>query len=291
MEVSLVRGDPSTGELDALAIKDITTRKETEEGFTRLQEQIRRRLERELEETRVVPGGGASADVELPGGDVSLALPNARGPDWFGWFHEPAAKGLTVYAGEITTEVRGAASLLSSVLSSGGYESDYTHGLLLGDSRYSPERQMRNLAEVINRIVMQEGRGELTMGIVFAHIDMTSGNAIVAAAGRRARALLKSGSGVKEVGAGGSKLGAGADFQLELSPFALAAGDVLLLYGDGLVDTVTPDGSMLRLAELKKVLVQRQSASEIVDDVVARARAVWKDPPSTHPVLVFQWRP
>jgi ammonium transporter len=289
MEASLARGE--NGEPDTLSLKDITARKETEEGLTRLQDQIRRRLERELEETNVVPGGGASADVELPGGDVSLALPNPKGPDWFGWFHEPAARSLTVYAGEVTAEVRGAASLLSSVLSTGGYEADYTHGLLLGDARYSPERQVRNLAEVTNRIVMQEGRGELTMTIAFAHVDLATGQMIYASAGRRARGLLKTGRVVKEIGGGGSKLGVAADVEAEITTVALGAGDVLLLYGDGVTDTVTPDGSILKLAELKKVLLARASASEICDEVVARARAVWKDPPSTHPVLVFQWRP
>jgi ammonium transporter len=292
MEVQLVAADGD--EPETLAIKDITARKENEEGLLRLTDQIRRRLERELEETRVLPGGGASADVELPGGDVSLALPPQRAgsSDWFGWFHDQETRAVTVYGGEVVAEVRGAAALLGSVLTGGGYEADYTHGLYLGDARYSPERQVRNLAEVFNRIVLAEGRGELTMSMSFAHVDLGSGTLIFVNAGRRTRALLKTGRVVKELGGGGGKLGVAADLELDVVQLALGPGDVLLLLGDGLCDTVTPDGSILRVAELKKTLLARSSASEICDEVVARARAVWKDPQGqSHPVLVFRWRP
>jgi len=296
LEVSVAPGPE--GEPEIFSLKDITTRKESEEGLTRLMDQIRRRLDRELSETRVVVGGGPSsapgADEELPGGDVSLALPSAKGPEWFGWFHEPSGKALTIYAGETVDEARGgAAALLSSVLSSQGYESatDYTHGLLLGDPRYGAERQVSNLAEVLNRIVRQEGRGELSMSMSFAHVDLATGAGVFVNAGRRTRALLKAGRLIKELGGGGDKLGVGADLHLEITPLSLGPGDVLLFFGDGLVDTVTPDGSLLKLGELKKALLGRGTASEICDDLTARARAVWRDPPSTHPVLVFQWRP
>jgi ammonium transporter len=296
LEVSVTAGPE--GEPEIFSLKDITARKESEESLTRLTDQIRRRLDRELSATRLVAGGGPSsapgADEELPGGDVSLALPAARGPEWFGWFHQPAQKALTIYAGEIADEARGgAASLLSSVLSTPGYDSaaDYTHGLLLGDARYGAERQLRNLAEVLNRIVRQEGRGELSMSMSFAHIDLATGAGLFLDAGRRTRALLKAGRLVKELGGAGDKLGAGGDLHFAVTPLSLGPGDVLLFVGEGLVDTLTPDGSLLKLGELKKVLLGRGTASEICDDITARARAVWRDPPSTHPVLVFQWRP
>jgi ammonium transporter len=283
MEVSL------GAESGSLLIEDISARKESEAALTRATEAIRRRLEHELEESRVTASYAQSGERELPGGDLALLVP--PGADWFGAYHDGDGRAIILYGGDVVAQATSTSALLSSALLGGAYEAEYTHGLLLGDSRYPPERQLRNLADVLNRIVSREGRGEVTLEMTFVHIDIASGNAVVLNAGRKAPTLLKSGRTIRELGGGGTALGYAGDPQLAHSQLALGPGDVLVLTGEGLVETISPDGSVLRTADLKKRILTKQTPHEVLGEVLACARAVWKDTHDRHAVLAFRWKP
>jgi ammonium transporter len=282
MEVSL-GADAGT-----ISVKDVTARKETEDWLTRVRDQIAGRLQRELGETPVEALQSRSGERALPGGELALLLP--AGADWFGAFYDARGRGVTLYAGEVEAQASATAALLSSVLAAGGASPTYTHGLLLGDRRHPAERQLRNLAEVMNRIVVQEGKGELLLAMSFAHVDLGTGEATFVGAGRRAPALVKGGRTVREIGAGGRPLGQASDPELQVARATLGPGDCIVLCADGLVETYSPDGSVLRAAELRRLILARAGAREIRDDIAARARAVWKGH-DQHAVLVLEWRP
>jgi hypothetical protein len=111
-------------------------------------------------------------------------------------------------------------------------------------------------------------------------------------AGRRTRALLKAGRLFKELGGGGDKLGVGADLHLEITPLSLGPETCLLFFGD----VSGGHGHARRQpAQARRAEERPSSAAEPpVRSAMTSPRepsAVWRDPPSTHPVLVFQWRP
>lgn len=285
MEVSL-------GEAGAVVAKDITARKENEAGWARATEAIHRSLARELEETKISAGYASTGEQELAGGDLALLVP--AGADWFGAYYDAEARAITLYGGDLVTQTSSTSALLSSVFAGTGYLAnapDDTHGLLLGDRRYPPERQVRNLADVLNRIVSREGRGEVILDMTFVHIDLGTGNAIVVNAGRTAPTLLKSGRTIRDIGGGGNPLGYAGDSELQITPFSLGPGDVVVLCGAGMVETISPDGSILRTAELKRRILARQTPRDVLAEVATLSRVVWRGTHDLFPILVFSWKP
>lgn len=276
-------GEGGSGQL---VIKDITARKEAEVGLAHAEQQARRRIDRELAEAPIVRRLTRTGVLEIPGGDVALLTPS--GADWFGALQSSHA--VTLYAGEILGQSSSTAALLSSVLASVGPTSDYTHGLLLGDSRHAPERQARNFVEVLNRIVVQEGRGELRLALSVVHITLATGALVAINAGRRTSALVKNGRTVRELGGDGQPLGESTDPELALLHHALAPDDCLVFVGAGLVDSYSPDGSVLQAKELRRLISSRTSATEIRDEIAQRARVVWRATHDRYPFMVFRKR-
>ena len=289
MEVSLGSdAEPGGG---SIVVRDITARKESEAGFTHTTEAIKRRLGLELEESRITAGFAATGEHSIPGGDLALLAP--PGTDWFGAYHDGDGHAVTLYGGDLVTQVSSTSALLSSVLAGGGYipGAEDTHGLLLGDGRYPPERQLRNLADVLNRIVSRQGRGEVLLAMTFIHLDLGTGHVTIVNAGRRAPTLLKSGRTVRDIGGGGHALGYAGDAEIQVSALSLAPGDLLVLCGEGMVDTISPDGTMLRAADLKKRILGRQTARDVLGEIATQSAIVWRGAHDRHPVLTFSWKP
>src|SRR5262249_35952865 len=123
------------------------------------------------------------------------------------------------------------------------------------------------------------------------HIDLGTGDVMVLNAGRRTPTLVRSGRTVRELGGGGQALGFSSETSVQVARMALGPGDCVVLCADGMVETYGPDGSVLRAAELKKLLVAGTAPAEMRDDIAARARSVWKGMTDQHAVLVFKWKP
>jgi serine phosphatase RsbU (regulator of sigma subunit) len=150
---------------------------------------------------------------------------------------------------------------------------------------------VRNLADVLNRIVSREGRGEVILDMTFVHIDLGTGNAIVVNAGRTAPTLVKSGRTIRDIGGGGNPLGYAGDSELQITPFSLGPGDVVVLCGAGMVETISPDGSILRTSELKRRILARQTPRDVLSEVATLSRVVWRGTHDLFPILVFGWKP
>jgi hypothetical protein len=284
MEVTL-GGD---GEAGSIAVRDITARKSSEVGFKRATDAIRRRLERELQESRVKVGYAATGEYSMPGADLALLVP--PGTDWFGAFHD-GGNGVTLFAGDHVAQGGSTAALLSTVFTGGqSVRPEEAQGLLLGDARYPPERQLHNLADVLNRIVAREGRGEVLLAMTLVHVDLGTGNAVALNAGRQSPTLLRSGRSVRDLGSGGAPLGYALDTDVAVSSFALGAGDVLVMTGAGLIDAYSPDGSVLRIADLKKRILARNTAHALLTEIATLSRVVWKAAHDQHPILVLRYR-
>jgi ammonia channel protein AmtB len=253
-----------------LSLRDITVRKATEEGLNRMEAELRRRLEGEIAESHVAP----ELPAELTG--CEMAVQRARGgADWFEMFYGED-ESLTIVVGSIIDE-RTNASLLSQVADDDYGGAAYTHGLLLGNASYPPERQLRNLAEVINRIVLETGKGEILLAMTFVNILPSSGDITYLNAGNEDPPYVKSGSRVKALSGGGSPLGSSDTPNFTLHRAKMAPEEVLLVYTSGVLASFGADGRAFSSRELKRVLSAGENADLLRDEIVLHSKLAARD--------------
>lgn len=105
--------------------------------------------------------------------------------------------------------------------------------------------------------------------------------------------LLLSGETVRRLGCGGPVLGLLADTAYEEEKISLAAGDVVLLYTDGLVERTSPEGEEwgeARLIRAAQAEVEHQKSEGIVQRIVDAVTAFARDtvPPDDTTLLVLR---
>jgi PAS domain S-box-containing protein len=306
MEASFNYVSVGEDEIYTATIRDVTQRKETEAELNRAQAEIRRRMELELEDAKAVqkallPPPGA--ETQFPNCEIARHYQSASetGGDWYGLYYTPDLQSLTIYMGDVTGHGLPSA-LLSGVVCGAVYSSEFTHGILgARDPRTAgvhavAEKQLRNLADVVNRIVLQTGKGELLMTMAFMTVNLRTGQIAFLNAGHNMPYVVKNGSEVPAVSnlvSRGSRLGESPRPEFEVVHAKLDPGDVVVLYTDGLVENQGPDGRVFSVREMKQVLGTRRTATEIRDELVSRARGVWGNQPlaDDHSLLVFRWTP
>jgi ammonia channel protein AmtB len=256
------------------------------EGLSPAQVEIQDRLARELADTHLVPSRDLPADALLPGGEVAARV--SPRTQWFGYYYDPKQETITIYVGEVLAE-GGAASLLSAIAGS-SYGSDYTHGLLLGNPRYPVDRQLRNLAEVLNRIVLSTGKGEISIGMSFLHVQLGTGEAMFLSAGHRSPILVKSGGKLRELEGGGKTLGLSTDPDFLLRPLTLSNGDVVVAWSAGMIDTFGDSGEAFSFRELRKLVSAHEDTRGLRDAILGRAVEVFGEDEGQS-ALVFRYVP
>jgi PAS domain S-box-containing protein len=289
-------------EIYTATIRDITQRKETEAELFRAQAEIRRRLEQELEDAKAVQKALLPVESQFPGCEIARHYQAASetGGDWYGYYYHPDLQAITFYMGDVTGHGLPSA-LMSGVVCGAVYSSEYTHGLFnagAAAARVPSDRQLRNIADVVNRIVLQTGKGELLMTMAFMHVNLRTGQVAFLNAGHNMPYLVRSpapgeGPSVTNLVARGSRLGETARPEFDVVHAKIDPGDVIVLYTDGLVENQGPDGRVFSVRDMKQVLSSRRTAAEIRDELVARALGVWGDRPlaDDHSILVFRWTP
>jgi ammonium transporter len=284
-------------EIYTATMRDITQRKETEAELFRAQAEIRRRLEQELEDAKVVQKALLPSESQFPGCEIARHYQAATetGGDWYGYSYSPETQSITFYMGDVTGHGLPSA-LLSGVVCGAVYSSEYTHGLFSA-TRLPSDKQLRNLADVVNRIVLQTGKGELMMTMAFIYVNLRTGQLAFLNAGHNMPYLVKNGgaetAAVSNLVARGSRLGESSRPEFDVVHARLEPGDVIVLYTDGLVENQGKDGKVFSVREMKQVLQSKKGVTDIRDELVARAKSVWGDEPAAddHSVLVFRWTP
>jgi ammonia channel protein AmtB len=256
------------------------------EGLSHAQIEIQDRLARELADTQMVPSRDLPADALLPGGEVAARVSAAT--PWFGYYYDPKGETVTFYAGEVLAE-GGAASLLSAIAGS-SYGSDYTHGLLLGNPKYPIDRQLRNLAEVLNRIVLQTGKGEIHIGMSFLHVQLGNGEAVFLSAGARTPLLVKSVGKLRELEGSGTALGVSTDPDFAMQTLTLIPGDIVVAWSAGMIDTFGDAGEAFSMRDLKKLVGAHEDTRALRDAMLAKATDVLGDEEESS-ALVFRFVP
>jgi sigma-B regulation protein RsbU (phosphoserine phosphatase) len=127
----------------------------------------------------------------------------------------------------------------------------------------------------VNLMLKRTSAPRMHMTLVVVVLDRRERSVVVATAGHPPLLLRREGGGVEEVGSGSFPLGAIASARYREDRIALAPGDVLLLYSDGLVETIDERGDQYGWDRLKGILSDLDglpNAKEIRDLIL---RDVW----------------
>ncbi len=120
----------------------------------------------------------------------------------------------------------------------------------------------------VNELFCGQSGSAVTASLLFASIDTKSGAVDFVNAGHKLPYVLKADGNIERVEASyGSLLGIDVDACFEADSFALAPGDALFLYTDGMTRVQNHQGRQFSIERLEEVLIEAadDSASELVD--------------------------
>jgi sigma-B regulation protein RsbU (phosphoserine phosphatase) len=226
----------------------------------------RLRMKQELEYAREIQLSMLPRSApQVPWLDVAaLSLPaNEVGGDYYDYF-QLDEQHLCVVVGDVTGHGVASGLILSGVRA----------GLnLLQDEMVAPEA----ILERVNRMLVRTAAPRMLMTLGVTVFSAAQRRAIVATAAHPPALHLRAADGaLVEVGRGSLPLGAREDTTYASDPVDLAAGDLLLLYSDGLVEAVNAIGEQFGWERLEKLLVEigrEGSAAQVRDRVL---REVWE---------------
>ncbi|HSN54854.1 MAG TPA: PP2C family protein-serine/threonine phosphatase [Candidatus Sulfomarinibacteraceae bacterium] len=193
---------------------------------------------------------------------AALSLPATEvGGDYYDYFILDRDR-LAVVVGDVTGHGVASGLVLSGVRSSLN---------LLHDEMARPGAVL----DRVNLMLKRTSAPRMHMTLAVALLDRISGTAVVATAGHPPALIRRRGGTVEEVGSGAFPLGAMEDARYVENRVEIGPGDVLLLYSDGLVETMDPTGDQFgweRLTALLEGLGEGLSAAQVREAVL---REVW----------------
>lgn len=193
---------------------------------------------------------------------AALSLPATEvGGDYYDYFDLGSGQ-LAMVVGDVTGHGVASGLVLSGVRSSLN---------LLREEMARPSAVLRRVNLMLKRT--SAPRMHMTLAVVV--LDHHEGSAVVSTAGHPPVLVRRSGGRVDEVGTGSFPLGAMAGADYRENRVELADGDVVVLYSDGLVESINPMGDQFGWDRLKRVLEEIDdfdTANEIRDSIL---REVW----------------
>jgi hypothetical protein len=193
---------------------------------------------------------------------AALSLPATEvGGDYYDYF-EFGSDRLAMVVGDVTGHGVASGLVLSGVRSSLN---------LLRDEMGRPSAVL----DRVNLMLKRTSAPRMHMTLAVVVLDRKDCTTTVATAGHPPVLLRRAGGEVQEVGLGSFPLGAIESAHYGEDRIMLAPGDVLLLYSDGLVETIDRDGDQFGWDRLKRILKDLDgfpSANEIRDLIL---REVW----------------
>ena len=181
------------------------------------------------------------------------------GGDYYHCFPLSADRYLTVIA-DVMGKGTGAALLTASL-----------HAYLQSHNRDGLE--LRQLMEQINQSIHELCEGRIFVTLFAVIIDRQTGTIEYCNAGHNP-ALLVTGSGTSLLNEGGPLMGFMPDSGYQTAALEMNPGDLLLLYTDGLTETENPEGDMMGMEGLTRVLtgIRSEAPSEIMRELLQEIR-------------------
>ncbi|WP_281254740.1 PP2C family protein-serine/threonine phosphatase [Rhodobacter maris] len=116
-------------------------------------------------------------------------------------------------------------------------------------------RDPAELAAHLNALVLEEMRTDSYFTLIYADVDMISGDVALVQAGHPYPAVLRASGAVEFLGRGGMPVGLFAGASYETVTTRLVPGDRLFLGSDGITEVMQPDGKLLAETGLARLLV------------------------------------
>ena len=194
---------------------------------------------------------------------AALSLPATEvGGDYYDYFLLDQDR-LAIVVGDVTGHGVASGLVLSGVRSSLN---------LLHDDMARPEAVL----DRVNLMLKRTSARRMHMTLAVALIDRREASTVIATAGHPPAFVRRPGGAVVEVGSGSFPLGALENARYVENRVDIGPGDVLLLYSDGLVETMNDSGDQFGWERLTAVLESFEeglTAAQVRDRIL---RAVWE---------------
>lgn len=135
------------------------------------------------------------------------------------------------------------------------------------------------VVEVVNRALCRTGGRRAFMTLFCGVLEPRSGTLRFVCAGHPFPLLRRAGGEILELGKGSLPLGIRFELEFEVDETRIGPGDTLLLYTDGVVETINPDGETFGFERLPSALQRGGTSREIHDRVIREVEAFRKDEP------------
>ncbi|MFD2172909.1 PP2C family protein-serine/threonine phosphatase [Rhodobacter lacus] len=207
-----------------------------------------RKLQQSLVKERFRSFGNAQVSLTLrPSGHV--------GGDLVGFFpinaRRVALYGIDVSGHGITSALMTAR--LAGYLS--GSSPEQNIALIQTEYGIYDARDPAELAAYLNALVLEEMRTDSYFTLIYADVDLISGDVALVQAGHPYPAVLRAAGEVEFLGRGGMPVGLFEGASYETVTTRLAPGDRLFLGSDGITEVMQPDGKLLSETGLSDLLI------------------------------------
>ncbi len=229
---------------------------ERHEALAVRQERLRRELElSRLIQTEMLPRGSLrSGPAEIWG--VSIPAREVGG-DFFNYFVLPDGR-LALLVGDVSGKGVSAALLMANIQAT-------------LRARLPHETDLAQLADRLDRELDQNTPGGVYLTLFLAILEMDGRLLRYVNAGHNPQFILRKGGGIEPLGSTGMPIALYAGHGYTEARIALADGDLLFFYTDGLVETENTEGDMFGAERLQASLAVEQAQD--IDTVLQRIEA------------------
>ena len=237
------------------------------------------RMERELQQARriqmsLLPG----AYPTTPGYDFAAAYESAREIggdlyDFIDWPNDPSRIGLLI------ADVSGKGTAAALFMA-------HSRAMIPGPAQTQPGPAATLAAANVQ--IARDNHAMLFVSAFYAVLDAADGCLTFANAGHNVPLLRRASGEVEEVMSRGMVLGIMDDMTYDESATALAPGDILLLYTDGITEAMDAAGNLFGKARLVEAVrhAAPTSARDPIDAILAAVRAYVGDTPQADDLTI-----
>jgi sigma-B regulation protein RsbU (phosphoserine phosphatase) len=199
-----------------------------------------------LPRTSLRSGPAEIGGVSIPAREV--------GGDFFNYFVLPDGR-LALLVGDVSGKGVSAALLMANIQAT-------------LRARLPHETDLAQLADRLDRELDQNTPGPVYLTLFLAILEMDGRLLRYVNAGHNPQFLLRAGAGIEALGSTGMPIALYAGHGYTEARIALAAGDLLFFYTDGLVETENEQGDMFSAERLQTILAAEQA--QAIDMVLHR---------------------